>query len=147
MRGAGSSRSGRAPAGQRATRQLEATQRALAGSRSHPTAWDVFRTVRDELPQVSLATVYRNLQKLAADGRVRPVPALDGPTRFDGRTAPHDHFVCRGCGVVIDVEPPRATLFTLRRRVGGHRVDDLAVTYFGLCRQCESGDGVAPGEG
>ena len=92
--------------------------------------------MRRRLPSISLATVYRNLQKLAADGRARIVAVGDRPTRFDGRTDRHDHFVCRRCARVIDVEP-RASSTPARRRISGHRVDEHALTYFGSCVACQ----------
>jgi Fur family peroxide stress response transcriptional regulator len=131
----GGTAAGVAPARPRSTRQLDATLAALLASDAHPTAEDVFRIVRRRMRTIGLATVYRNLQKLAAQGRARIVFVPDRPTRFDGRTDRHDHFVCRCCGRVLDVEPTRA--FAGRRRIAGHRVEEHALTYFGSCVACE----------
>ena len=53
----------------RATRQLEAVFQALQGDPTHPFADEIYRRVRKKLPRISLATVYRNLQRLVEDGK------------------------------------------------------------------------------
>jgi Fe2+ or Zn2+ uptake regulation protein len=145
------SRGGRDPAGSRlvprATRQLDATLQALRESHAHPTADQVFRVVRRQLPSISRATVYRNLHKLAADGRARLVGAPERVSRFDGRTDAHDHFVCRTCARVVDVEVGARVARPARRRLGGHRVDEVALTYFGSCAACARPSRGAPEEG
>jgi Fur family transcriptional regulator, peroxide stress response regulator len=122
--------------GSRATRQLEATLQVLSAAQSHPTAEQIFRAVRAAVPSISLATVYRNLGKLTAEGRARIVPLADGPARFDGRTDRHDHFVCSACGRVVDVEASPTAPHGGRSHVGRHRVEDVALTYFGSCAGC-----------
>lgn len=44
----------------------------------HPTADFVYEQMRKELPNISLATVYRNLNQLAEAGLIRKVEGLDG---------------------------------------------------------------------
>lgn len=129
----------------RTTRQLDATERALCASRTHPTAEEVFDAVRLSIPSISLATVYRNLQKLVAQDRARVMALTDRPARFDGRTDPHDHFVCRRCARVIDVERTVDRAQPRPRRVAGHRVQDLALTYFGSCAACDDASSLRAG--
>src|SRR3990167_11185089 len=78
----------------------------VRGTDVHPTAAFVYRRVRKRLPRVSLATVYRNLRMLAAEGFLAE-RADAGGMRFDGNTLPHDHFTCLACGRLYDV-PARA---------------------------------------
>src|SRR5438094_4329384 len=68
----------------------------------HPTAVFVYQRVRRRLPRVSLATVYRNLRMLAAEGFLAERTDAGG-LRFDGNTGPHDHFTCLSCGRIYDV--------------------------------------------
>lgn len=131
----------------RATRQLEATWIALCATRTHPTAEELHRTVRRELPSISLATVYRNLQKLVADDRARLVAVAERRTRFDGRTDAHDHFVCRACGRVVDVERSRGASRVRRPPLGRHRVEEFSLTYFGRCASCAPAPGAHDAKG
>ena len=121
----------------RMTRQLDATYRALCQASDHPSSEQVFESVRVELPEISLGTVYRNLQKLVSEGRAQVVQVSNRSARYDGRVDRHDHFVCSRCQVVIDVCASSA-FPGRRRRVAGHRVGSHTLTYFGVCRDCEA---------
>jgi Fur family ferric uptake transcriptional regulator len=83
----------------------------VCASDAHPTAAFVYRRVRRRLPRVSLATVYRNLRRLASEGFLLE-RADAGGMRFDGNLARHDHFTCLCCGRIYDVPA--------RRAAGGH---------------------------
>lgn len=125
---------------QRSTRQLDAIYRVLCASDAHPTAEQVFRAVRARMPAVSRGTVYRNLAKLVAGGRVRIVHVHDRCARYDARLDPHDHFLCLGCTMLLDVEPASGgrERSRTRSRVRGHRVDGRVLTWLGTCRSCEA---------
>lgn len=93
-------------AGQRYSRQREEVLRAVRNTDKHPTADWVYEQVRQTLPNVSLGTVYRNLNLLADEGLVQRVILDDGVVRFDGKTNEHHHFVCTKTGKIFDVEMP-----------------------------------------
>lgn len=104
----------------------------------HPTATWVYRAVRRKLRRVSLATVYRNLRTLAAQGLLAERADVAG-MRFDGKTGPHDHFTCVTCGRIFDVpggggraraRMPLAPEF----EVLSHRIE-----FYGRCRACRRG--------
>jgi Fe2+ or Zn2+ uptake regulation protein len=128
---------------QRATRQLAAVYDVLVASRDHPTAEQVFRRVRDALPRVSLGTVYRNLDKLREQGRLRVIRLASGEAHYDAIVAAHDHFVCERCHTVLDLDaatPPSA--------VGQLRADGCVVHWhttalYGLCSTCAGAAGGA----
>jgi len=104
---------------------------------AHPSAAIVHRLVRRRLPHVSLATVYRNLRTLASEGFLLERAGADG-LRFDGNTAPHDHFTCVACGRVFDV--PR-----LRRRAAssraGFEILEQRTELYGRCARCRARGG------
>src|SRR4029077_69601 len=93
--------------GMRLTRARRGILEIVRASDAHPSAAAVHRDVRRRLPRVSLATVYRNLRMLAAEGLLSERAAPTG-LRFDGNTAPHDHFTCVACGRIYDVPAPPA---------------------------------------
>jgi len=110
----------------------------------HPTAAHVYRLVRRRLPQVSLATVYRNLRTLAAEGLLVERADAAG-MRFDGNTGPHDHFTCFRCGRIYDV-PARAER-SVRARVAaqtGFEILDHRTEFFGRCGACRRPRGGIP---
>jgi len=109
---------------------------AVRGTTAHPSAFAVHRAVRRRLPTVSLATVYRNLRQLAAEGLLLERAGATG-LRFDGNVERHDHFTCLSCRRVFDVPPAGAA--TPRRRVAartGFEVLDHRVEFYGRCAAC-----------
>ena len=98
--------------GHRFTDQRAAVFRLVSRSRVHPTAEDVFLSVRSEVPGISLATVYKRLEMLVTCGLAKKLNQADGSARFCGRMEPHQHaqsFVCRrGSDVARDLHQPEA---------------------------------------
>lgn len=123
--------------GHRFTEQRGAVHRFLAGTDSHPTAEEVFHGVRGELPAISLATVYRNLETLVACGMALKLSYSDGSSRYDGRTDPHHHARCNQCGKVRDVPGnlPRAVVEELESCPSFH-VTGYRLELTGVCSAC-----------
>jgi len=122
---------------ERQTRQLDATYAVVHAAHDHPTAEHVHERVQQRLKRISLGTVYRNLQKLVAQGRVRVVRIGPRSARFDAMLEPHEHFMCEICDEITDLSsavavPIRRT--SLRRR--GYNVTGQTTTFFGTCPRC-----------
>ena len=132
---------------QRATRQLAAIYDVLVASRDHPTAEQVFRRVRDTLPRLSLGTVYRNLDKLRDQGRLRVVRLASGEAHYDAITEAHDHFVCERCHAVLDLEIAPAPPAAGRLRDDGCVVHWHTTALYGLCGECAAASGGRPSNG
>lgn len=86
------------------SRQREALLTELRSRKDHPTAEDLYLSLRAILPNYSLGTVYRNLADLSADGVIMKITSGYGPERYDGNVKPHGHFTCTKCGRVIDLD-------------------------------------------
>ena len=84
-------------------RKRNAILSCLRCTHVHPSAEDLHRMLQAEHPDISLATVYRNLSLFKRQGLIRSLGAVDGIERFDADTSPHVHFICTGCGAVIDL--------------------------------------------
>ncbi len=123
--------------GQRYTEQRAAVYRCLLGTTSHPTADDVFTAVRSDIPDISLATVYKSLETLVGCGLARKLTYGDGSARYDGRTDPHPHARCLSCGAVMDVEgrvDPSA--FRGLGTAPGFSVEGYRLELVGVCGDC-----------
>jgi len=77
---------------------------ALSGATRHPTADEVFISVRGEVPDISLATVYKALEAFVSCGMARKLALGSGPARYDSRTDDLEHIRCLSCGRVHDIE-------------------------------------------
>jgi len=123
--------------GLRATRQRVAVLRALRRTKGHPTAAEVHQRVVEELPRVSLKTVYDALDSLVGAGLAARVESDSAPQRYEDRTRPHYHARCRSCGRLVDV-PARADGHIRGRTPlpDGFEVDEIQVTLVGRCTRC-----------
>lgn len=94
-----------APPERRPTRQRLALAEALAGAEEFRSAQDIHAGLTAGGQRVGLATVYRNLQAMAADGEVDVIRTPDGEAvyRACATQAHHHHLVCRGCGLTVEV--------------------------------------------
>jgi Fur family peroxide stress response transcriptional regulator len=126
--------------GQRFTEQRAAVYRFLAATDSHPTADEVFLYVRNELPGISLATVYKSLEALVGCGLAVKLAYTDGSARYDGRTDPHHHVRCLACGRVSDVPArmPDDAVVKLRDSTHGFRITGYLLELTGYCSDCDS---------
>ena len=90
-------------AGWRLTRQRAAVYHHLQQAEHHPTAEDVYRSVKEDLPSISLATVYKALEALVDSGLAARLVVANGSARYDARSDHHYHLRCLRSGVVEDV--------------------------------------------
>lgn len=124
--------------GQRFTEQRAAVHRYLHGTQTHPSADDVFTSVRGVIPDISLATVYKSLETLVSCGLASKLTYSDGSARYDGRTDPHPHARCLACGKVWDL-PGRlnAESFLDLGDLPGFSVEGYRVEVVGVCQACQ----------
>src|SRR5262245_20839834 len=121
----------------RATRQLATVYEALQGDHYHLSADEIYQRVRRTLPRISLGTVYRNLQRLVAEGKIRMFLLGERVARYDPMVAEHDHFICQQCGRIQDIlleRNRRVNLAPLVRK--GFTVTAHSLAIHGLCQEC-----------
>ncbi len=118
------------------TRQRQCIFRVLEDNSSHPTAYTVFESVREEMPTISLRTVYQTLNDLVELGEIQQVDAGTGASRFDPVTGAHHHLVCTECGAIRDVHCDLAGLDLPARKRQGFAISGTEVIFRGLCADC-----------
>ena len=120
------------------TPQRLAVARILASSEGHPNVENIYESLRDAFPTMSLATVYRNVMILKSMGEVIELGFPDGSNRYDGnKPYPHPHVICTKCRKIID--PDLSTLEDLSREVSeetGFHITTHRLDFFGLCPEC-----------
>jgi Fur family peroxide stress response transcriptional regulator len=104
----------------------------------HPTADSLHGELRKIHPRVSLATVYRTLRVLAAEGILCELPFGEGGSRFGlALEGTHYHFLCEVCRRIFDLPlPPEEGLEEAVRSRTGHEVARHTVEFYGRCREC-----------
>jgi Fur family peroxide stress response transcriptional regulator len=121
----------------RKSRQRNRIMELLRTTGRHPSADWIYDQLKNEFPNLSMGTVYRNLSILIEQGAIRKIDFGSTFDRFDAKTEPHYHFICERCGAISDLALPvddalnervrRSTPFEVRR----HRIE-----FYGICDQC-----------
>ncbi len=126
-----------AVANQRMTRQKKVILEILKNTKSHPTADWVYAEARKVLPEISLGTVYRNLNTLCQAGEILELNYGSSFSRFDGNPQNHYHFVCTSCGAVMDLDlPVMVELEQNLQEATGLRVTHHRMEFYGQCCTC-----------
>ena len=121
------------------SRQRESIKHFLMTTRTHPTADEVYLHVKEDFPNISLGTVYRNLNLLADLGEAIKISTPDGGDRFDGRTSPHNHFLCRKCGRLLDLELDMKSIEEVNRLAAENfdgLIESSSTLFYGECSDC-----------
>ena len=119
-------------------RKRNAILSCLRGTTSHPSAEMVHDMLQTEHPDISLATVYRNLSLFKNQGLIQSLGMIHGIERFDANTKPHVHFVCNSCSAILDLhqmDAPQRLCSEAAQHIGG-QVDSCQLMFFGTCRAC-----------
>lgn len=132
----------------RITRQRRIMLDQIKMMKSHPTACQLYDAVRQKLPDISLATVYRNLELLAEKGFIGKIVTDGRQMRFDGNTEIHYHAHCIGCDAVIDIPADRSIISFLSndfKNPEDFRILGARIELTGYCGSCAGGSGAYKG--
>ena len=119
-------------------RKRNAILQGLREATTHPSAEELYTILKPRIPDLSLGTVYRNLNLFKEQGLAVSVATVKGVERFDGNTEPHVHFICTGCDAVTDLEQLRVpeSLREAATVCCGGSVESCRLTFTGLCQNC-----------
>ena len=119
------------------SRQREAVLQVLRSTNTHPTANWIYTRVREQIPNISLGTVYRNLSALAAAGEILAIDVGDGFEHYDADIAPHLHLSCRHCGSIEDLVL-REDILSQRAEEHGFTPETSIYVVYGICKNCKN---------
>ena len=119
------------------TRQRQTILNVVLSMRSHPRADEIYEQVRKKMPNISLGTVYRNLELLSKAGLIRKIEFAGHQKRFDFNLNEHAHIHCKICGKALDV-PANVSLkipANIEKTTGFSDVE-CCVEFIGICPDC-----------
>ena len=120
---------------ERRTRQRAAIWSVLERAARPLGPHEVLEEARDEVPNLGMATVYRNIRALVEEGRLRMVKLPGLPSRYEvAGKAHHHHFHCRCCDGVFEVETCPGDFEAITPL--GFQLEKHEVTLYGLCEEC-----------
>ncbi len=120
------------------SKQRDAIFRLLKSVKNHPTAEWIYQELKKDYSNLSLATVYRNLNLLCQCGEIIKIEVGDGTDHYDATVTPHCHFICNSCKNIIDINVPYAQ--KLNDEVNSLNdviVTDSSLVFHGLCTKCK----------
>ena len=122
----------------RQTFQKSLTLDAVRTMRCHPTADQVYAYVSEKYPEISRATIYRNLNQLCDAGEIGRIKNPCGADRYDHMPEKHYHFICNCCNQLTNVEIPDISLLSeiCAQQIEGE-VEETHLCFSGLCKNCK----------
>ena len=125
------------PEKQKRSRQREAIYELLKSVTCHPSAEWLYNELKHDFPKLSLATVYRNLSVLCAQGEAIRLDVGDGTVRYDAHTKGHNHFFCKVCKSLSDIGDSEAgDIDAMLAERYGVSIDSHSFVFYGNCREC-----------
>jgi Fur family transcriptional regulator, peroxide stress response regulator len=121
----------------RMTNQKLKIMEHLKNTKTHPTAELVYRVVSKDLPAISLATVYRNLNLLAEQGKILKLE-INGEYHYDGFCDSHQHLVCTNCDKIIDIGQKEISNYAMRKiKSSDFELRSVRIIFYGVCKNCK----------
>ncbi len=121
------------------SRQRELILKTVLSSNEHLTADNIYDRLKENNPNLSLGTVYRNLTQLEEHGYIKKINIPGDPVRFDGNTEEHHHFICEKCGKIFDIKEKKIeyAVDNLSEKKD-FKVNSIYLILRGVCDECSS---------
>ena len=121
------------------SQKREAIYDCIKSTKCHPSAEWVYTQLKPNYPDLSLATVYRNINLFKQQKLIITVANVNGQERVDANTDPHTHFICDSCGSVIDVDVDIDNQHNVDKIQDkyGFKVNAFDLLFRGTCEICK----------
>ena len=120
-----------------ATYQRQVIYETVMSLSGHPSTEAIFEKVKERIPSISLATVYKNVRTFLDSGVFQEVSFHHGSLRVEANRRPHHHLICTHCKSVTDLDADELEPVQLKGQVPrGFQVQRFAVDVLGICESC-----------
>lgn len=125
------------------SKQRELILDSLRMRRDHPTAEKLFMDLKEKMPEIGIATVYRNLTELCEEGFITKIKSKTGAIRYDGNELSHIHFECKKCGELTDMYLEENEIKQMNRMMSQVaekkevKYEEIEIYLTGLCKKCK----------
>ena len=122
----------------KSSRQRDLVLHIIRATKCHPNADWIYEEARKEMHNIIIGTVYRNLNVLRDEGKIRELCFGRGVSRYDGDLRDHYHVRCNVCGIVEDVPhiSPRASGNKIEE-LTGYQIYSHRLEFWGICPKCQ----------
>jgi Fur family peroxide stress response transcriptional regulator len=125
----------------------DAILKVIQSTTEHPSAQWIYNKLKPLIPNLSLGTVYRNINLFCHEGLLVSLGVVNGEERFDGVVEPHPHLICVRCGKVADLPCPNTGdlgAMTSGQDPGNFSIDYRRTAFYGLCGDCSKSTSALP---
>lgn len=122
--------------GDRITKPRLAVYEFLVTHPGHFSAQQIFNAVKENMPDVTLATIYNVLTYLADIGVIQEIPTQN-ETLYDGTESPHAHLICMECGKVQDLPGVNTAPLVKMAKAQHWKLTQNPISVFGVCPECQ----------
>jgi len=120
------------------SRQRQRILEILQGTNTHPTADWIYDLAKKDIKNLSLGTVYRNLNILVDQGLAKKLDFGSTYDHFDAVVDNHYHLICEKCGSILDLEMETdENLVKEASKKTSFKIRDHRIEFFGLCKKCQ----------
>ena len=121
----------------RYSKQKKEILKVVLDSYNHPDAKEIYRLVKKNIPNISLGTVYRNLNILVNEGLIRKIFIYNGNDRYDKMLTNHNHVICQKCGKLHDISfLLNESNINMFEKETGFKITDCNFNINGICSDC-----------
>lgn len=106
--------------------------------RTHPTADEIHRSLKEKNPSLSKTTVYNSLEKLVEKNIIQSLTSCTSENHYDFNEKMHHHFICKQCGKVYDIDFKCPNIKKIKEKIRekGHCIDEIHGHSKGICKEC-----------
>ena len=123
----------------RYSKQRDLVYEIVRNSHDHPTADTIYLKAREEMPNISLGTVYRNLTELVESNQILRVIVPGDSDHFDHTLINHSHFLCKECKCVTDLNKVDVDdLITTIEKNNKVKILSNQISFIGICPKCQN---------
>ena len=119
------------------TKQRRIILEKVRNSEDHPTVDMIYQAVREQLPHISLGTVYRNLETLSEKGLINRLTMSASKKHYDHNLTDHYHIRCLNCGRIDDYHLKSSLPVSQVSGNNGYKVQGYNIEFFGICPECQ----------
>jgi len=100
----------------------------------HPTADEIFSSLKKNIPSLSKTTVYNSLDVLKKYGLIQALTICGSEQRYDFISEMHHHFLCKKCRKIINIA---IKCPNIKKTIDqGHKIDEVHGYFKGICKDC-----------